>query len=137
MGHTVNEHAVYFTTHHQYVPVHITDADAAAAHEAVETTRATISSATAPEPLHDDLRCLGCSHVGVCLPEEHSEPAIPRRIRVADPDGQIIHLATTGSRAYIRGGRMHVSARGDEIASIPLERVQGLVVHGNIDKCGV
>jgi CRISPR-associated protein Cas1 len=136
MGHTVNEHAVYFTTHHKYVPVHITDADAAAAHEAVEKTRATLSSATAPEPLLDDLRCLGCSHVGVCLPEEHTEPAIPRRIHVADPDGQIIHLATAGSRAYIRGGRMHVSARGNEIASIPLERVQGLVVHGNIDLSG-
>jgi CRISP-associated protein Cas1 len=33
----------------------------------------------------------------------------------------------------MRGGRIHVSARGEQLASFPIERVSGLIVHGNID----
>jgi CRISPR-associated protein Cas1 len=133
MGHTVTEQGVYFTTHHKYVPVRLSDADFDAAHAEVIKTRATLQSSTAPEPLLDDPRCMSCSHVGVCLPEEHAQKPVTRRIHVADPDSQIVHLATPGSRAFTRGGRMRVSARGEEIASFPLERIAGLVVHGNID----
>ncbi|BBX73996.1 CRISPR-associated endonuclease Cas4/Cas1 [Mycobacterium shinjukuense] len=133
MGHTVVEHGVYFTTHHKYVPVALSTKDFDAARAEVSKTRATLQSSTAPAPLEDDPRCMRCSHVGVCLPEERAQNPVIRRIHAADPDSQIIHLATSGSRASIRHGRLCVSARGEEVASFPLERVSGLVVHGNID----
>ncbi len=79
---------------------------------------------------------MSCSHAGICLPEERAEEVVTRRIVVADPDTQVVHLATAGSRASTRNGRMLVHAHGDEIASIPLERIQGLVVHGNVDLSG-
>lgn len=133
MGYAVTDYAIYFTTHHKYVPVVLSDVDFDAAHAEVINTKATLQSPTAPEPLHDDPRCMSCSHVGVCLPEERAQMPVIRRIHVADPDSQIIHLATPGSRAFTRGGRLRVSALGEEIASFPLERVAGLLVHGNID----
>ncbi|TVS77667.1 CRISPR-associated endonuclease Cas1 [Mycobacterium helveticum] len=133
MGHAVTEHAVYFTTHHKYVPVVLSDADFDAARVEVIKTRETLQSATAPEPLHDDPRCMNCSHVSICLPDERAQMPVTRRIHVADPDSQIVHLATFGSRAFTRGGRLRISARGEELASFPLERVSGLVVHGNVD----
>ncbi len=136
MGFRVAGQAVYFTTSRERVPVELTADDTAAAHQAVLDTRATLSSATAPEPLEDDPRCSGCSHVGVCLPDERSLTPVPRRIVVADPDTQVLHLSTPGSRASTRRGRIEVTKQGENLASVPLERVQALVVHGNVDVSG-
>ncbi|MGH3926727.1 MAG: CRISPR-associated endonuclease Cas1, partial [Pseudonocardiaceae bacterium] len=99
-------------------------------------TRATLASPDAPAPLEDDPRCTACSHVGVCMPDERSLVAVPRRIVVADPDTQVLHLATPGSRASTRRGRIEVTKQGESLASVPLERVQALVVHGNVDVSG-
>ncbi len=133
MGHDVAGCAVYFTTHRRHVPVQLGQGDYEMALEEVDKTRETIQSTTAPDPLHDDPRCMGCSHAGVCLPEERAQEPVVRRIHVADPDGGLVHLATAGSRAFLRGGRLRVSLRGEELESVPLEQVIGLVVHGNID----
>lgn len=136
MGFRVAGQAVYFTTSRERVPVELTADDTVAAHKAVLDTRATLASATAPAPLEDDPRCSGCSHVGVCLPDERSLASVPRRIVVADPDTQVLHLSTPGSRASTRRGRIEVTKQGDSLASVPLERVQALVVHGNVDVSG-
>lgn len=133
MGHDVGGCAVYFTTHQTHVPVRLDATDHETAREEVSRTRATVQSPTAPEPLHDDPRCMGCSHAGVCLPDERAQTPVVRRIHVADPDGGLVHLTTAGSRAFLRGGRLRVSRSGEELASLPLEQVAGLVVHGNID----
>ena len=102
----------------------------------VDRTHDIASASTAPAPLVDDARCSRCSHISVCLPDERAEGEVQRRIHVADPDAQTVHLTTQGSRASVSKGRMVVKARGEEIASLPLERVQGLVVHGNCDLSG-
>ncbi|MFC6013097.1 CRISPR-associated endonuclease Cas1 [Nocardia lasii] len=136
MGHDVSEFGVFFTTHNKYVAVDLTDADKAAAEALVRETRTSVTAPTAPEPLEDDSRCMRCSHVGVCLPDERSQREVVRRIVVADPDANIVHLATPGSRASVGRGRMKVERRGEQLASVPLERIQGLVLHGNIDLSG-
>ncbi len=136
MGHRVEAQAIYFVNHRLRVSVDLSHADIAAARCAVEATRSTIEHRVAPAPLEDDPRCTGCSHASICLPEERAGAPVRRRILVADPDAQVVHLATAGSRASIRSGRIHVWSRGEEIGSIPIERVQGLVVHGNVDLSG-
>ena len=136
MGHRVTGQAIYFTNHRVRVEVDLSDADFVAAGEAVALTRATIEAAEAPPPLEDDPRCTRCSHVGICLPDERACVEVRRRIVVADPDTQVVHLATAGSRASVREGRLLVHAQGEELASVPLERVQGVVVHGNVDLSG-
>lgn len=136
MGFRVGGQAVYFTTSRERVPVDLTAADVALAQQAVLDTRATLSAPNAPAPLEDDPRCTACSHVGVCLPDERSLISVPRRIVVADPDTQVLHLSTPGSRASTRRGRIEVTKQGESLASVPLERVQALVVHGNVDVSG-
>ena len=69
----------------------------------------------------------------VCLPDERPLGQVVRRVRVADPDGQVLHLATPGSRASISTGRIIVTKSGEKLGSVPVERVQGVVVHGNAD----
>lgn len=132
-GHEVIGHAVYFTTTKHMVSVEVTAEDEAWAREVVRHTAEIVEGATAPEPLSDDPRCDRCSHAGVCLPEERAERRIGRQIRVADPDGQVLHLATPGSRASMRRGRVVIVKGDDTLGDVPLDRVRGLVVHGNVD----
>lgn len=136
MGVQVSEQAVHFVSHHTTVSVSLSDSDFELATSYVQRTRQICEAPTAPEPLEDDPRCSRCSHVGVCLPGERRRQHVQRRIMVSDPDSQVVHLATQGSRASISKGRMIVRAGGDELATLPLERVQGLVVHGNVDLSG-
>lgn len=135
-GHTVTGQLVYFTEHRLRVPVTLDPDDFDAARRLVDATRATLESGTAPPPLEDDSRCMRCSHAAVCLPDERELQPVRRRIVVADPDTQVVHLATPGSRASLRSGRIVVRKGDDELSSVPLERVQGLVVHGNVDLSG-
>ncbi len=133
MGHHVAGTEVFFTTHHRRVPVELTQRDYDAARTAVESTRAIVTASRAPEPLEDSPKCMRCSHAGACLPDERHLNSTSRRIVVADPDTQIVHLTTPGSRAYTRAGQMIVQKGEETLAKLPLEQLQGLQVHGNID----
>lgn len=136
MGHTVLRAEVFFTTHHRNVPVTLSEHDYREACDAVKQTRCVLDSELAPAPLEDSPKCMRCSHAGVCLPEERKLAPVRRRILVSDPDGQIIHLATPGTRAFVRSGQMIVVKGGDTLAKVPLEQMQGLQLHGNIDLSG-
>ncbi|OZG65050.1 CRISPR-associated endonuclease Cas1 [Bifidobacterium eulemuris] len=133
MGYRVAGTEIFFTTHHRRVEVDLNEDDYAAAKQAVDETRALINSDTAPDPLEDDPRCMRCSHVGICLPEERKLCAVTRRIVVSSPDNQVTHLTTPGAKAFSRAGRMVVFKEGEELASVPLDSIQGLQIHGNTD----
>jgi len=133
MGIHVSEQAVHFVSHHTTVPVSLTEEDFEAATRYVHETRQICEAPTAPEPLEDDPRCTRCSHIDVCLPGEAPRAHVIRRITVSDPDSQVVHLVTQGSRAALSKGRMVVRSGGEELATLPVERIQGLVVYGNVD----
>lgn len=133
MGYLVAAQTVYFTEHQQRVPVPLHDADFVTARELVDRTRDVLDSTQAPPVLEDDRRCTRCSHAAVCMPDERPMRTVTRRIQVADPDAQVVHLTVPGSRAFLRRGRLEVVKGDESLASIPLERIQGLIVHGNVD----
>jgi CRISPR-associated protein Cas1 len=132
-GREVTGASVWFTTTKARVDVELTTELDARAVQEVEATRHVLAQERPPPPLEDDSRCRRCSHVSVCLPDEHRGRAPARRIAVADPLGRVLHLTTPGSRASLRRGRIEVTARETEPAAIPLGHVSGLVVHGNAD----
>lgn len=127
---------VWFSSHGVAVDVELNESDVAEARDMVEATRAVVDAATAPLPLEDDVRCSSCSHISVCLPDERALEPVTRQIRVADPDSQVVHLSTFGARASVKQGRLMVHRHGEQMASLPLERVQAVVVHGNVDLTG-
>jgi CRISPR-associated protein Cas1 len=135
-GVRVDGAAVYFTEHRTRVPVPINEQELSTARTHVVCTAALLAASTAPPPLEDDRRCTRCSHAGVCLPDERALAPVRRRVLVADPDTQVLHLATPGARASVRAGRVRVHKGDQELASVPLERVLALVVHGNVDVSG-
>ena len=123
---------VYFTNHRRSVQVYLTDAGLAEARRWVALTRGRqAGSGSAAARRRPPLRVLLAR--SVCLPDENSQSDTPRRIAVSNPHGEILHLTVPGSRASLRRGRVIVSARREELASVPIERVVGLVVHGNVD----
>jgi CRISPR-associated protein Cas1 len=132
-GHDVEAASVWFTTTRARVDVELTPELERQAAEAVAATRNSLASKKPPPPLDDDRRCHTCSHVSVCLPDEHRLKSPARRIGVADPLGRLLHLTTPGSRASLRRGQIEVSAPDADRIQIPLGQVSGLVVHGNAD----
>lgn len=132
-GFVVEGAAVHFVDHQLKVDVPVGEAETATALDHLEQLRAMLRAGAAPEPLIDDPRCRSCSHAGVCLPDERALGPVTRRVLVADPDSQTVHVATPGARAAIRAGRVRVVKGDDELGSVPIERVLALVLHGNVD----
>ena len=135
-GYEVRSTGIWFSSPGAAVDVNLTDEDVSSAQAMVAATRAVIEAPGAPPPLEDDVRCLSCSHIAVCMPDERQLGPVHRQIRVSDPDSQVVHLSTFGARASVRQGRLMVHRLGEQMASVPLERVQAVVVHGNVDLSG-
>lgn len=132
-GQQVKGAVVWFSTTRRRVRVKLTETLRKRAVREAEATRSVIDSEMPPAPLEDDDRCRWCSHVSVCLPDEHRHRVPARRIGVADPLGRVLHLATPGSRASLRRGRIEVTERDEEPKTVPIGQVAGVVVHGNAD----
>jgi CRISPR-associated protein Cas1 len=110
--------AVYFTEHRKRVPVPIGPDELALARSHTARTAALLTAGTASQPLEDDPRCTRCSHAGVCLPDERQLGEVRRRVLASDPDTQVLHLTTPGSRASVRAGRVRVHKRDEELGSV-------------------
>lgn len=132
-GYDVVDQGIYFTDHRRHVPVELDELDFRTALAKIAETREIANSASSPPVLEDQEQCSRCSHFSLCLPDEHQLKQVKRRIHVSDPDGQVLHLSTQGSRASTRSGRVVVTRHGEKIGDVPMERVAGLIVHGNID----
>jgi len=135
-GYPVAGAEVYFSTHNRRVRVELAEPDFRAAENAVREAKAVVSSQTAPAPLEDSPKCHRCSHAAVCLPDERRLEPVARRIVATAPETQIVHLATPGSRASVSSGRLVVKKGDDVLGDVPLERVLGVQVHGNVDLSG-
>jgi len=132
-GHDVAGAAVWFSTSRRRVDVPLSDELLGRARTAAAETRRDLALPVPPPPLEEDDRCRGCSHVSVCLPDEHRGRAAARRIGVGDPLGRVLHLASPGSRARLRRGQIEVTVREEPPVTVPMGQVAGLVVHGNAD----
>lgn len=135
-GELVTGADVYFTSHHRRVPVEMSPEDREAAEQAVSATRTMLEEQIPPQPLVDDPKCMSCSHASICLPDEHQLQEVRRRIIPPDSASQPLHLTAAGSRARLAKGRLIVDAAGEQLASMPMERVASVTVHGNVDLSG-
>jgi CRISPR-associated protein Cas1 len=125
--------AIWFSTTRRRVEVALDEELLAEAERQALAARHVVDDAVPPPPLEDDPRCRRCSHVSVCLPDEHRLRPSARRIGVADPTGRVLHLSSAGSRASLRRGQIQVYVRDEQPTSVPLGQIAGLVVHGNAD----
>jgi CRISPR-associated protein Cas1 len=103
--------------------------------------RATANRATAPLPLVDSPKCVRCSLVGLCLPDETNallsrgdQP--PRRLVPRSPDQLPVYVITPGAYVGVRGGRLEVTkttdGRKEKLDSFRLLDVAQLAVFGRV-----
>ncbi|AIU31710.1 MULTISPECIES: CRISPR-associated endonuclease Cas4/Cas1 [Corynebacterium] len=133
MGYKKLEYAVYFTDHRKTIEVELSSADFEHAKTQALRTHEIAQASTSPVPLDEDPQCTWCSHLSVCLPDELLQRQPQRRVLAQNPDSQVLHLTEQGSRASKKNGRIEVHRKSELLGSVPIERVQAVVLHGNID----
>ena len=89
----------------------------------------------APPPLVDSPKCLRCSVVGLCLPDEttlshRAVGAAARRILPGDSDARPLHVTQHGSYVSKAGNRVVVKMHGEEMVSIRLRDISQICLVG-------
>ncbi|MCG5432770.1 CRISPR-associated endonuclease Cas1 [Mycobacterium sp. MYCO198283] len=128
---------IYYAAIKKRVTVQLTADRLANVARIVAEARATAERVTAPLPLVDSPKCVRCSLVGLCLPDEtnallsrQSQP--PRRLVPRDPDERPVYVTDPGSFVGVRSARLEVSKAKEKVASFRLIDVQQLVVFGRV-----
>lgn len=90
----------------------------------------------APPPLVDSPKCLRCSVVGLCLPDETNSltersALPPRRILPGDSDARPLYVTQHGSYVSKAGNRVVVKMHGEEMVSIRLRDISQICLVGN------
>lgn len=103
----------------------------------VEEARSTAAKLAPPAPLRSSPKCPRCSLVGICLPDETNvlarrNESPPRRLIAADPDAVPLYVTEPGSMVGIDKGRLIVSKRREELASVRLIDVLHVCAYGNV-----
>ena len=105
-------------------------------------TRATVAGAHAtsagpmPPPLVDSPKCIGCSLVDICLPDEtncllHRQSEPPRKVVAGRLDGGGLYVLCQGGRIGKTSETLTVAA-GEESTEVPLKDIEHAAVFGNV-----
>jgi len=136
-GYRVEYAEVYYAHARRRVRVELTDERCGWAAGLVAEARAVSRRVEAPLPLVDSPKCVRCSLVGLCLPDETNallsrSDLPPRRIVPRDPDRRPVYVTEQGAYVGLRGGRLEVSKDKETLASFRLIDVAQLAVFGRV-----
>ena len=132
------EHAeLWYAETRQRVRVELTPQRLSWAADLVADARGVADRARPPLPLVDSPKCLRCSLVGLCLPDEtnallarREQP--PRRLVPRDPDQRPVYVTEPGTFVGVRSGRLEVTLKKEKLASFRLLDVAQLAVFGRV-----
>ena len=90
-----------------------------------------------PLPLIDSPKCPRCSLVTLCLPDEvnralQRSESPPRRVVPRDPDQRPVYVTEQGAYVGVKGGRLIVRFKQEQIADVRLIDVAQLCVFGHV-----
>lgn len=136
-GYRCTRAEIYYATPRKRVAVELTSERLAQVADIVATARATAQRPTAPPPLVNSPKCVRCSLVGLCLPDEINallsrQEQPPRRLVPRNPDQRPVYVTEPGSFVGVRSARLEVSRDKEKIASFRLIDVQQLVLFGRV-----
>ncbi|MDQ2707915.1 MAG: CRISPR-associated endonuclease Cas1 [Actinomycetota bacterium] len=137
-GYRCDHAELYYATTRQRVRVDLTPERLSWVQDMVVDARGVADTARAPLPLVDSPKCVRCSLVGLCLPDETNALLArgalpPRRLVPRDPDQRPVYVTGAGSYVGIRSGRMEVTDRDKQkLASLRLLDVSQLVLFGRV-----
>ncbi|HEX5115099.1 MAG TPA: CRISPR-associated endonuclease Cas1 [Pseudonocardiaceae bacterium] len=136
-GYHCDRAEVYYAQTRQRVTVELTAERIANTREMVEQARAASTRSAAPLPLVDSPKCVRCSLVGLCLPDEtnallarRDQP--PRRLVPRDHDQLPVYVTEPGSFVGVRGGRVEITKDKEKLASFRILDVSQVAVFGRV-----
>jgi CRISPR-associated protein Cas1 len=136
-GYQCDRAELYYAQTRQRITVELTEQRITQARDLVSQARNVANRSTAPLPLVDSPKCVRCSLVGLCLPDEtnallarREQP--PRRLVPRDPDQLPVYVTEPGSYVGVRGGRLEVTKDKEKLASFRMLDVSQLAVFGRV-----
>lgn len=136
-GYRVEQGTLYYAAANTRVDVPIEDDAESRVVAACRDARAVAAAPNPPLPLVDSPKCPRCSLVSLCLPDEvnaelerSSRP--PRTIVPRDPDHRPVYVSEQGAFVGVKGGRLVVKQKQEELVSVRLLDVSELCLFGHV-----
>jgi CRISPR-associated protein Cas1 len=134
-GYTCDDGILYFADSRERVPVVLDDDLSAEVSSAVNGLRLMAASGHIPPPLEDSPKCVRCSLVGICLPDEVSWLRAgriqPRPLTVTRAEALPLVVQENGARIGKDGDTLEISIEGKKVAVARLAEVSQVAVYGN------
>jgi CRISPR-associated protein Cas1 len=137
-GYVCDYGILYFAKSRTRVEVPFTDELETLTREAVEGLRKLAERDRLPPPLIDSPKCVRCSLVGICLPDETNRLTHPdievgtRRLVAADDDRLPLYVQEQGTKVGKSGEKLIISQKGETLADARLLDVSQVVLLGNV-----
>lgn len=138
-GYRCDRAVLYFAGSRERVDVPITEALVSRTVELLDNLRVSATAPGPPPPLVDSPKCLRCSLVGICLPDETTAVSAgvtpPGRIRLLypeRPDASPLYVTEPGARVGRSGERLVVRVGDRVLADMRLIDVSQVNVFGQI-----
>lgn len=140
-GYECDRAELYYAQTRQRVSVELTAQRIGRTRDHIADARATANRATAPLPLVDSPKCVRCSLVGLCLPDEtnallNRRDQPPRRLVPRNPDQLPVYVTTPGAFVGVRTGRLEITKTTDgkkeKLDSFRMLDVSQLAVFGRV-----
>jgi CRISPR-associated protein Cas1 len=136
-GYRCDRAEVYYAQTRQRIVVELTPERISRTRQAIADARAIADAPSAPLPLVDSPKCVRCSLVGLCLPDETNallarQQHPPRRLVPRDADQLPMYVTEPGAFVGVRGGRLEVTKDKENLASFRLIDVSQLAVFGRV-----
>jgi len=133
----VESGTLYYAATSQRVTVPIPADAETRVHSLALAAREVAARPRPPLPLVESPKCPRCSLVSLCLPDEvnrmlERSDLAPRRIVPRDPEHRPVYVTEQGAYVGVKGGRVVVRAKQEELASIRLIDVSQLSVFGHV-----
>ncbi len=132
LGTAVQHARIHYVSDNAWVRVAVTDDVRRDVHEAIREARSLSASLERPPVALNENLCRHCSLSRVCLPDEE-RPREKRKLPAPpDDDRQVVHITNPGSRVGKSAMRLRVRVPGEGVTDLPVDQVQSVVLHGNV-----
>lgn len=134
-GYTCRRGILYFAASRERVHVPFDDDLIQTTRQAIDELRLIVTGGRIPPPLEDSPKCIRCSLVGICLPDEvkylrRDHPTPPRPLAVSDPPALPLYIQDHRARVSKKGETLEVSVEGTLVERIRLIDVSQVAVFG-------
>lgn len=134
-GYRCEEGAIWFSESRERVPVALTEELVALTLRAVSELRLTVVSGRLPPPLDHSPKCVRCSLLPICLPDELNwfrRGAIPRTPPPPASPALPLYVQTPGARITRKDLTLAVQVENEPERTIPFDEVSELVLAGPV-----